>query len=151
LNLLYQSVFEATIATLIQFISGVADRPQAVVDAWPCGGDRTSAVTPPVSPRRAQRRHESVAPPLTPSISLLHSSVRAERNRGRRAPPSPRALVTAPPPTKPCPSLRHTALHLLDQPVASIEPEVSRIATSACSKCHRSSTVFRDTMASTAP
>jgi hypothetical protein len=68
-----------------------------------------------------------------------------------RAPPSPRTLVTAPQPTKLRPSLCHTALHLLDQPVDSIEPEVSRIAASARPKCHRSSAVFRVTVASTTP
>jgi hypothetical protein len=85
------------------------------------------------SPFLCARRAEPRSPPLP------------------RAPPSPRALVTAPPPPKSCPSLRHTALHLLDQPGASIETEVSRIATSARSKCHRNSAVFRVTVASTAP
>jgi hypothetical protein len=49
------------------------------------------------------------------------------------------------------PSLRHTALHLLDQPVTSIEPKVSRIVASARPKCHRSSAVVRVTVASTTP
>jgi hypothetical protein len=65
----------------------VADRPQVVVDAWPCGGSRTPALAPPVGSRRLQgvpRSHHS--PSLTPLPSLSPSPSRsgAPRRHCRR-------------------------------------------------------------------
>jgi hypothetical protein len=70
------------------------------------------------------------------SLSLPRS---ASKRRHRAAivaptPASSRALPTAPPLTRSRSSLRLTALHLYDQPVALIEPEVSHIAVSARSR-----------------
>jgi hypothetical protein len=70
----------------------VADRPQAVVDAWPRGGSRTPALAPPVGSRRLQGRHEAgPCPSLAPLLPSRPLRARAEHRGAIAAVPLPRA------------------------------------------------------------
>jgi hypothetical protein len=135
----------------------MADWPQAIVDAWPCGGSRTLAVAPPVRSGRTPTSPRCRPNLIRASALSLSRSSRAQADAPSRiAATCLAAAVRARHciPTgqiKSRPPLYHIALHLLDQPVTSIEPKVSRIAASARPKCHRSSAMVRVTVASTAP